>query len=162
MNETAPQPPQPQPSMKHPGRWLWLLLLVPVVIGLTRLRFDIEVFDLLPNGLPSVEGLKLYQQYFANARELLLTLNGADAEQTETAAREIAARLKAQSNQVASVTWQPPWQEHPEQTAELLAYIWLNQPPTRFAELTNRLAPEKLEQVLSAAREELASSMSPG
>jgi predicted exporter/lauroyl/myristoyl acyltransferase len=148
--------------MKHPGRWLWLLLLVPVVIGLTRLRFDIEVFDLLPNGLPSVEGLKLYQQYFANARELLLTLNGADAEQTETAAREIAARLKAQSNQVASVTWQPPWQEHPEQTAELLAYIWLNQPPTRFAELTNRLAPEKLEQVLSAAREELASSMSPG
>lgn len=148
--------------MKHPGRWLWVLLLVPIVIGLTRLRFDIEVFDLLPKGLPSVEGLKLYQQYFANARELLLTLNGADAEQTEAAAREIVGKLKAQSNQVASVTWQPPWQEHPEQTAELLAYVWLNQPPVRFGELTNRLAPEKLGEVLSAAREELASSMSPG
>jgi predicted RND superfamily exporter protein/lauroyl/myristoyl acyltransferase len=67
-----------------------------------------------------------------------------------------------QSNQVASVTWQPPWQEHPEQTAELLAYIWLNQPPARFAELTNRLAPGKLRELLTAAREELASSMSPG
>jgi predicted RND superfamily exporter protein/lauroyl/myristoyl acyltransferase len=147
--------------MKHPGRWLWLLLLVPVAIGLTRLRFDIEVFDLLPKGLSAVEGLKLYQQNFANARELLITLNGKDAEQTEAAARELAGELRAESNQVAGVMWQPPWQEHPEQTAELIAYIWLNQPPARFAELTNRLAPEKLGEVLSTAREDLASSMSP-
>ena len=161
MSELAPQPAQPQPGMKHPGRWVWLLLLVPIVIGLTRFRFDIEVFDLLPKGLTSVEGLKLYQQHFANARELLLTLNGSDAEETETAAREITRELKAQSNAVSSITWQPPWQEHPDQTAELLAYIWLNQPPARFVELTNRLAPDKLGALLTAAREDLASSMSP-
>lgn len=151
----------PPPSMKHPGRWLWLILLVPVAIGLTRLHFDTEVFDLLPKGLEAVEGLKLYQQYFANARELILTLNGKDAEQTEAVARAIAEELRAQSNEVAGVTWQPPWQEHPEQTAELIAYMWLNQQPERFAELTNRLAPEKLGELLTNAREELASSMSP-
>lgn len=147
--------------MKHPGRWLWLFLLVPVAIGLTRLHFDTEVFDLLPKGLEAVEGLKLYQQYFANARELILTLKGKDAEQTEAAARAIAEELRAQSNQVAGVTWQAPWQEHPEQTAELIAYMWFNQPPERFAELPNRLAPEKLGELLTSAREELASSMSP-
>jgi hypothetical protein len=42
-------------SLRHPGRWVWLLLLVPVVIGLARLRFDVEVLDLLPGDLPAVQ-----------------------------------------------------------------------------------------------------------
>src|SRR5512140_1960509 len=78
----------PHPSLKHPGRWLWLILAVPIVIGLARLRFDVEIFDLLPGNLNSVQGLKLYQEHFANARELIVTLQGPGAEQTETAAQE--------------------------------------------------------------------------
>ena len=74
------------PGLRHPGRWFWLLLLVPVVIGLTRLRFDVEVFDLLPKNLPAVEGLKLYQERFAHARELLITVQAAEAQQVESAA----------------------------------------------------------------------------
>ena len=61
----APVTPTPaNPSLRHPGRWFWLLLLVPVVAGLIRLRFDVEIFDLLPSSLPAVEGLKLYQEHF--------------------------------------------------------------------------------------------------
>ena len=72
-------------------------------------------------------------------RELLVTVQAADAEHAETAAREIALALRAQSNLVSSVTWEPPWLEHPEQSGELLGYLWLNQPPADFRELTNRL-----------------------
>ena len=151
----------PPPSLKHPGRWFWLLLLVPVVVGLARLRFDVEIFDLLPANLPAVRGLKLYQENFANARELLLTVKANSAEEAETAARAIAGRLRAQTNLVESVTWEPPWLEHPEQAAELLAYLWLNQPPPAFQDLAQRLAPDKLTETLAAAREELATSLSP-
>ena len=112
-----------QPGLKHPGRWLWLFLLVPVALGLTRLHFDAEVFDLLPDELPAVQGLKIYQQYFANARELIVTLEAASPEQAESAARAIAAHLRPQSNLVSSVIWEPPWLEHPEQAAELMAYL---------------------------------------
>lgn len=149
------------PSLRHPGRWLWLILLVPVAIGLVRLRFDVEIFDLLPPNLAAVQGLKLYQRHFANARELLVTIKGADAEQTEAAALALATKLQSRTNLVASVTWEPPWLEHPEQAAELMAYLWLNQPPEAFRELTNRLAPDKLPKILATAREELATSMSP-
>src|SRR5215469_7332248 len=110
-------------SLKHPGRWLWIVLLVPVVLGLTRLRFDVEVFDLLPSDLPAVAGLKLFQEHFSNARELLITVQGS-AEQVESAARSIAERLRPETNLVAAVTWEPPWQEHPEQMAELVGYLW--------------------------------------
>src|ERR1051326_7723621 len=147
--------------MRRARYWPWLLLLMPIAFGLARLRLDVEVLDLLPSDLKVVQGLKLYQEHFANARELIITINATDAEKAEDAARAIAERLRAQTNLVNSVVWQPPWLEHPEQAAELIAYLWLNQPPDAVRTFTNRLAPQNLEKILSAAREELASSMSP-
>jgi predicted RND superfamily exporter protein len=149
------------PSLKHPGRWLWLILLAPIALGLARLHFDVEIFDLLPTDLPAVQGLKLYQQHFANARELLIALRAPAAEQAESAARQIAETLRSRTALVSSATWEPPWLEHPDQAAELIAYLWCNQPPEVFAELTHRLAPDKLEATLNATREELATSLSP-
>jgi len=140
---------------------MWLILLPLLAIGLARLRFDVEVFDLLPPDLRAVQGLKIYQEHFANARDLLLTISAPGAEQAEAAARSIAERLRVETNLVAEVTWEPPWLEHPEQTAEFMAYLWLNQAPEAFRQLTNRLAPEKLQAVLADAREQLATSMSP-
>jgi predicted exporter/lauroyl/myristoyl acyltransferase len=140
----------------------WFALLTLIVIGLLRLHFDVEILNLLPSDVPAVEGLKLYQQHFANARELILTVHSPDAETTEAAARAIAETLSEPGAQTASVTWQPPWLEHPGQSAELLAYLWLNQPPEVFGELTNRLAEKNLPALLASAREQLATSMSPG
>ena len=71
-------------------RWWWLLLLIPVAAGVARLRFDAEVLDLLPGNVPAVAGLKLYQQHFTNARELILTLQAADADTATATAKQIA------------------------------------------------------------------------
>src|SRR4051812_31063634 len=148
--------------MTRAVRLLWLVLPVLIIIGLIRLRFDAEVLNLLPSKVPAVEGLKLYQQHFANARELVITIESPEAAQTEAAARTIAEQLRPQTNLFASVTWQPPWLEHPDQTAELIAHIWFNQPPDVFNQLTNRLALEKIPDTLAATRRQLATSMSPG
>jgi predicted RND superfamily exporter protein/lauroyl/myristoyl acyltransferase len=51
--------------------------------------------------------------------------------------------------------------ENPGQMAELLGCLWLNQPPESFAALTNRLAPDRLQAVLTETKEVLATSMSP-
>lgn len=141
---------------------LWITLAVLVAFGVARLHFDVEVLDLLPSNNRAVEGLKLYQQRFSNARELIVTVRSDSAEQTENGARGISEQLRKLPNLVTSVTWQPPWLENPGQTAELLGYLWLNQPPEFFSELTNRLAPANLPAALADAREELAGSMSPG
>jgi predicted RND superfamily exporter protein/lauroyl/myristoyl acyltransferase len=142
-------------------RWWWALLLVAVGLGLCRLRFDVDILNLLPPDEPTVQGLKLYQQHFANARELVITLRASDAERAERLADALAARLRQQTNLVATVSWQPPWMENPGQMAELLGCLWLNQPPESFAALTNRLAPDRLQAVLTETKEALATSMSP-
>ncbi len=147
--------------MRFSRRWLWLLLLLPLIAGLARLRFDVEVLNLLPGDVPAVQGLKLYQQNFANAGELILTVRGPDAETTEAAARELALALAERKSLIKQVTWQPPWLEHPGQAAELIAHLWLNQPPSVFGALTNRLAPANLPATLASTREQLTTSMSP-
>lgn len=142
-------------------RWWWALLLVAVALGLARLRFDVDILDLLPPDEPTVQGLKLYQQHFTNARELIVALRAPDADTAEKLAGELATRLRQETNLVAEVTWQPPWMEKPEQLGELLGWLWFNQPPGDFATLTNHLAPENLKPQLDETRELLATSMSP-
>jgi uncharacterized protein len=142
-------------------RWWWALLVVAVGLGLWRLRFDADILDLLPPDEPTVQGLKLYQQHFTNARELIVTLRAPDSEQAQKLAGELASRLRRETNLVEEVTWQPPWMEHPEQLGELLGWLWFNQPPEDFAALTNRLAPKNLNSVLNETKELLATSMSP-
>lgn len=145
-------------------RWFrpwWLLLLIPLALGLARLRFNVEVLDLLPRNVRAVEGVKLYQQKFSNSRELILTVETPEKEQTTQAAQDIAEKLRAATHVIADVTWQPPWLEHPEQTAELIAHLWFNQPPQEFTALAARLAETNLPTVLAATRDELATTMSP-
>ena len=141
--------------------WLWWLLVIPVALGAARLRFDVEVLNLLPDQLDAVRGLKLYQQNFSNARELILTLDGPDPEAVEQKARELARVLRAETNLVHKVTWQPSWLEHPDQAAELIAYLWFNQPPVVLHALARRLSGPELTNTLLDAREKLATSFSP-
>lgn len=142
-------------------RWWWILLALPLVVGLARVRLDTEVLNLLPGIVPAVRGLQLYQKHFTNSRELVVTVRAPDAEAAETAARRIAESLRRDTQRVVSAIWQPPWLEHPEQMAEFIAYLWLNEPPEVFAQLTHRLAPESLAVVARESRDQLATSMSP-
>jgi len=136
-------------------------LALLVCLGQWRLRFDVDVLNLLPPDQPSVQGLKLYQEHFANARELIITLRAPDAERAERLAGALALRLRQATNLVAGVAWQPPWLDAPGQLAELLACLWLNQPAESFGALTNRLAAGGLQAVLAETKEALATSLSP-
>ncbi|MFM2081936.1 MAG: hypothetical protein RL380_627, partial [Verrucomicrobiota bacterium] len=136
-------------------------LVALLTLGLARLRFDVDVLNLLPPDLPAVRGLKLYQQNFSTARQLILTLRAPDAESAELTARTLAAHLRAETNLVREVIWQPPWLERPADSAELMAYLWFNAAPEKFTALADRLAPEKLPARLDATRARLATSMSP-
>ena len=142
-------------------RWWWVPLLVAIAVGAWRLRFDVEILDLLPPEEPSVQGLKIYQKHFTNARELVVTVQATSAETAEQFAGVLAEKLREQTNLISGVTWQPPWLEQPGQLAEILACLWLNQPPADFAALTNRLAPGNIGAVLAETREALATSLSP-
>ena len=148
--------------MKLSRSWMWLLGLVLLAVGIARLRFDVEILNLLPERLPAVRGLKTYQQYFSDSRELIITLEAHTPDEAESNARALARVLRGRTNLVEDVAWQPPWTETPAELSELIAFTWLNQPPAQFSELMNSLAVTNLTNVLNATREQLATSLSPG
>lgn len=147
--------------MRLARRWWWLLLCLPVLVGLWRLRFDVDVLNLLPADLPVVRGLKLHQDHFANDRELIITVHAPSAEAARQAAETIATELRAAPELVEQAVWQPPWLDHPEDTAGFIAWLWLNQPPETVQSLAARLNPTHLPSRLQDVRDQLATSFSP-
>ncbi len=147
--------------MRRSSQWWWWLGLVPLALGLGRLRFDADVLNLLPAEVPAVHGLQLHQRYFGANAELLVTVSAPTADAAELAAQRVAERLRAERPLVAAAHWRPPWEENPADTAGLLAWLWLNQPPEAFQALAARLAPARLGEHLQQVRERLATSMSP-
>lgn len=139
----------------------WIALAALAVAGLFRLRFDVDVLNLLPPDEPAVRGIHLYQSHFANSRELIVTVRGTGAAQTAGFAQTLAERLRQDTNLVAAAAWREPWKEHPEQLAELLAFLLYNQPPQAFGALARRLDPGSRETVVADAKEALATSLSP-
>lgn len=148
-----------RPGFKKVLLLLGTLLLVS--LGLARISFDREVLNLLPQHLPVVQGLKIYQTNFANADEIVLTLTGLDPALVDQEVQRLAQVLRAQSNQVASVQAEPPWNQSPADLAELAAFQWLNQPPAIVQELAARLTPERIPETLAASLDELQSGLSP-
>ena len=90
--------------MKLTHSWLWLFMLVLMVLGIARLHLDVEILNLLPEKLPAAQGLKIYQQSFSDARELIITVAASIADEAESAARSLAQLLRSQTNLVADVT----------------------------------------------------------
>src|SRR6188768_3934902 len=103
-----------------------LLASGAVILGMLRLRFDVEVLNLLPENLPVARGLELYQQHFSEARRIIATVEAPTAEESEAAARALTVSLRPLTNLIASADWQPPWTENPGQMSELIAFLWLN------------------------------------
>ncbi len=146
-------------------RWLWLLLLVPIALGLGRLGreggLDTEVLNLLPADLPEVRGIKLWQEHFDGAGDLLITLRTDDPDESARLAESLAVALRAAPGLAIEVHWQAPWREHRGDSAELIAAMWLNQPSADVARLRERLDPPRLRERLTQLREQLAVSLSP-
>lgn len=147
--------------MKASARWLALGVIALALIGLTRLRFETDVLELLPDDVPSVAGLKLYQQAFAKRGEVIATVSAKTAEEAEAAVRELAAKLEARTNLVARAVWQAPWMDDAEATAELLAWLWLSQPTDAVSILISLLQKENASAVLEETKGQLATSLSP-
>jgi len=145
-------------------RWAWAITALLGLLGLAgalRLEIDVEVLNLLPTDSDAAQGVRLYQRNFLNARELVVAVEGPDADSTGLAVEAIAARLSALTNRVARVFAAAPWTETPESSAEFLAYLWRNAPPERVAALAQSLAAGRVSATLEAAREKIATSLNP-
>ena len=122
-----------------------LILVVSILAassGLLRLRFDTDILSMMPADLPEVKGLKAFHQAFSRDNELIMLIEGGEADEGSmpAAAESLAKHLKA-DGAVKRARWKPRWSDEPEGIAELLAYLWLNGDPSATQVQAARLSP---------------------
>lgn len=140
-----------------------LILVAAILVatsGLLRLRFDTDILSMLPPELPEVKGLKAFHEAFSRDDELILLIEGGEADEggMGLAAESLAKHLKA--DKVAQqARWKPRWNDDPEAVAELLSYLWLNGDPATTQAQAARLAAGASEATLQKARQKVATAM---
>lgn len=147
------------------NRSVWRIVLVLsclmlTLLGLSRISVNVNVLKLLPEHLPQVHGLGLFLKHFAQADQLILTVETDTPEQTESITNAIALRLESRPDLVLNVVSKPPWETRPAEFAELVAYLALNRSPETFSQFANRLTPAQREHTLRDTLERLSDSLS--
>lgn len=137
-----------------------LLLACVSVAGLTRLRFETDILEVLPKRLPSVEALRISQKFFENDQQVALLLQ-ADEELFEEDVAQLAETLR-EKLVPAKVLYQSGFEEDPQSLGKALAGIWRSAPPGDVAEMEGRLLDEKaLADHLAAVKAGINGSFDP-
>lgn len=154
---------QTRPNKLRRARYLVAaaLVLFATVVGLSRISFDVDILKMLPAELPQVRGLGLFLKHFAQADQLILTIESTSAETTDSVADAVAERLRQREDLVRSVVSEPPWESRAGNFKEIAAYLSLNSSEAAFRALHHRLSRENREEALKAALERIADSVVP-
>lgn len=147
---------------KYLSRWRWgllTLLLLATGLGLSRIRTNANVLDLLPQDLVAVRGLKIFLGHFGQPHELIVMVEASDAAEASALVDSLADDLRASSTLVVHSA--PPWAADPRQLVPLAAYALLNQAPEKFHPTLEKLSPAGASALASDAVERLGTTMAP-
>ena len=130
--------------MRHRLRLIIILIVVMgfSLVGLSRLRFETDILEVLPKNLPSVEALKVSQKHFDNDQQVVLLLESRTEEIQQEDAAELAERLR-EKLAPAKVLYKSELEEDPESFANALAAIWRYAPPADVDHMADRLLDPK-------------------
>ncbi len=129
------------------------------IVGVSRLSYNVEILDLLPNTMGGVEGTRILKDTYEKAHQLVLTIDAPNADVAAAATESLEAALQAKSEVVRRVLSKPSWESDPNQIGALGAYAWLNAPPEKFNAMAAGLEPAQLRPALEKRLAELASSI---
>jgi predicted RND superfamily exporter protein len=135
-----------------------LLTVACVVILVTSLQLDSEIFNVLPGKFSSVQGLKIYDRDFEQTRELTFALQCVpnDVDKLEEFAPVFAERLRQQpwcTRVLAGSPMSTPDGIHDLQS--IAVPLLLNLEPNAFRETISVLQPEKIRDRLHRLRQQI-------
>ena len=137
------------------------VVLLISISGLNRLSFATDVLEILPDGIPEVEALQVFREYFDDDHRVILLLKH-DDEIFEEDVAELADHLK-RSLPEARIQYQTRFDDDPEGFAKSLARLWADSDPIQVEGFTNRLRdPAKLQTLLVEAKDKIALSLDQG
>ena len=139
---------------------LGVVLLISIS-GLNRLSFATDVLEILPDGIPEVEALQVFREFFDDDHRVILLLKH-DEEIFEEDVAELAAHLK-KSLPEAQIQYRASYDDDPKGFAKTLARLWADSDPEQVEIFANRLMePTEIQALLAEAKDKVALSLDQG
>jgi predicted RND superfamily exporter protein len=126
-----------------------VLVCIVSAVSLTRLRLDIDVLGMLPQGRPAFDDFKSFVADFGELDELVMLIQGAPLEQLERFADELTSRL-APLDTVAAVHGRINMARIRDGILGRYLYNYL--PEAEYAELRERLTAAGIERQVAIDR----------
>ncbi|MCE2959211.1 MAG: MMPL family transporter [Akkermansiaceae bacterium] len=136
-----------------------LLVIGFSIAGLTQLKFETDILEVLPKHMPSVDTLKISQKHFDNNQHVLLLLSSAEDEEVfEEDVQKLVAKLR-KDLAPADVLYKSEFEENQESFGNALAQIWRYAPPADVEAMRTRLLDaNQLAAHLDAVKNEIRTS----
>jgi len=136
-------------------------ILIVSITGLRRLSFATDVLEILPAGIPEVEALQVFREYFDDDHRVILLLRHED-EVFEEDAAGLSDFLRKKLPE-ARVQYRPRFEDDPESFAKSLARMWADADPEEVAQFTMRLGDkDELGSLLAETKDKVALSLDQG
>ena len=134
------------------------LIAACLTILITRMQLDSDVVNMLPGRFESVQGLKIYDREFEQARELTFALEceSQDVDKLEQFASAFSDKLRQQpwcERVLAGSPLETPDGIHDLQT--IAVPLLLNLEPASFAQTISMLQPQKIRERLQRLRDQI-------
>ncbi len=144
----------------------FLLIILTAVLGwfgLSKLNYNVEVLDLLPQQMDGLEGTRVMRDTFQKANRLVITLESEDPVLAEAASLSLEAHLRSLTALCHKVSAQAPMDSGSgagagQELAGMVAYALLNAPPARVQALQEKLSGDGAQKQAAATLEELTTS----
>ena len=137
------------------------IVLIISITGIRRLSFATDILEILPSGIPEVEALQIFREYFDDDNRVILLLKH-DEEIFEEDVVELAERLK-ESLPEARVQYRARFEDDPESFAMSLARLWADSDPAEVEKFADRLNdPAEIRALLAETKDKIALSLDQG
>ena len=135
-----------------------LLIAACLIVLITSLRLDSEIFNVLPGRFSSVQGLKIYDREFEQTRELTFALlcEPQDVDKLENFAPVFAEKLRKQPWCTRVLAGSPMATPDGIRDLQSIAVpLLLNLEPSVFDEAMSILQPQKIQDRLHRLRQQI-------
>jgi uncharacterized protein len=138
-------------------------ILVLAVIGaitafsVMRVHFSANLYEMMPEDLPEVQGMDRLNRYFGRDGQLVVTVKADEEFAAAGAIASLSTHLSEHRELVSEVFRELTLTELVTEGGDLLAWLWLNAPEGKIDSLGERLAADQSSAAIDAAMESVRS-----
>jgi len=130
---------------------------VLAAFSVLNVKFSANLYEMLPEDLPEVQGMDQLSRYFNRDGQLIITVKAEESFVADEAVEALSEKLKSHPELFSDVYRELSLPELVTEGGGLLAWLWLNGPPESLDKFAEELRKDRSSEKIATAMESIQS-----